>query len=851
MYTAPLIITRALGALYLNQQKGGVSVISNNTFLMNWARGTGGAIFVENNCDIGMQVLNNSFMVNSARKGGAVYTGLALVNFSIQDCSFINNHAYESGGAYYVQQDHQNIMIISSLFVNNTAEKDGGAIYVESNNTKFLLLDSRLEGNVANRGGGMYSFYSTDYLTVAGTEFTNNVAVTSGGGVFLNKDHRSTVIMNSDSYMDYKVYESSHPYISTAVQPYSNVLYSSNYTAADVDGLVLIFDILTALWTSDSFVIYKDYTMQKVLFANTGPNGWPGVDLPPLKVITTSLYIVIYGPISSLVISTGFYGFKVSIIPFKNEINQSTRSIFDGNSAGSGGGAGLFYFQSSSVFLTDTIFKRNSARNGGALYFDSITSGILFQSIEFVGNTAVSDGGGLYYQTANYGIGLSNVLFASNTAGMSGGSIFMASNNGNGLFLKDNMVDIKNCSFRNNAAKNGGAAYFFFANSVVIEETEFLYNTADDQGGALLFFEANAATMDSCQVVGNSAGSGGGLSSLDENSLVFSDVDIFNNTAVGMGGGVQLRNGTDLECINEVNIEFNEASYGGGLLIQSSSIFKASQGRVTFLSNRARKGSAIALADPLPSADRQFENINFVNNSALLAGTVYWMHSPSNSLEPPGLQSPTLTWMGNSAPYGEKTATQAVSIRTSDYEVNVYRAALTPSFAVTLVDFYGSTLVSDNATIVVMSLTQENARCAPKMGYLSGSTYVPSNVGIATFSSLFASCFPEGNMTIDVQAMIIEPFVFGLFNPPSYYPKTACNFHFRTCVAGEIIKDGACSLCALGTYLLIFDKDVERCDPCPAEADRCEGNEISLKAGYWRRTEVSYAVLGKLCELQR
>jgi hypothetical protein len=63
---------------------------------------------------------------------------------------------------------------------------------------------------------------------------------------------------------------------------------------------------------------------------------------------------------------------------------------------------------------------------------------------------------------------------------------------------------------------------------------------------------------------------------------------------------------------------------------------------------------------------------------------------------------------------------------------------------------------------------------------------------------------------------------------------------FRHCVAGEIydlhsVTRSTCTLC-LNSYSLLenYDNSVHACQPCPAGAQSCQGNSISLYPGTWR-----------------
>ncbi|EAR98680.2 MORN repeat protein (macronuclear) [Tetrahymena thermophila SB210] len=76
---------------------------------------------------------------------------------------------------------------------------------------------------------------------------------------------------------------------------------------------------------------------------------------------------------------------------------------------------------------------------------------------------------------------------------------------------------------------------------------------------------------------------------------------------------------------------------------------------------------------------------------------------------------------------------------------------------------------------------------------------------------------------------------------------------FRQCVNGEIIGQLSssiqfCQFCQNGTYSLV-DPNIQTsqnqltCKQCPQSANKCYGNQIELKNGYWRKNEITDIIL--------
>ena len=253
--------------------------------------------------------------------------------------------------------------------------------------------------------------------------------------------------------------------------------------------------------------------------------------------------------------------------------------------------------------------------------------------------------------------------------------------------------------------------------------------------------------------------------------------------------------------------------------------------------NTAARGSAIAMYNVMSSNERYLQNLLMAYNRALLSGTLFWFYNNMMLNPPVGLGSDSLQWTNNSAPYGEKYATQAVSLLVpEEYIVNVYNEALDPPILVTMLDYYGNIISSANDTYIFAST--EGYECNSLPGVIDGSTVIGTVQGVANFNKLRARCSPKGNLTIKFISDVPDSSDFFLNIPMNY-----SILQFRECVDGEILMDkSACTKCPLGSYSLHYDPYNPECSPCPPEAARCEGNIIDLFPGYWRRSEFASTI---------
>jgi len=149
---------------------GSAPIINNCTFQNNFAKGQGGAIYVE------------------AGNGGAVFP-------EFDSCVFQNNKSGSSGGAIY-HSGYSNGKITSTFincdFSNNTAGASGGAVFNHggSGNTSPIFKQCNFESNnsIGQHGGAMYNLGNNSGLSspiIINCRFFNNSG-SSAGAIYNN-----------------------------------------------------------------------------------------------------------------------------------------------------------------------------------------------------------------------------------------------------------------------------------------------------------------------------------------------------------------------------------------------------------------------------------------------------------------------------------------------------------------------------------------------------------------------------------------------------------------------------------------------------------------------------------------
>ena len=321
---------------------------------------------------------------------------------------------------------------------------------------------------------------------------------------------------------------------------------------------------------------------------------------------------------------------------------------------------------------------------------------------------------------------------------------------------------------------------------------------------------------------------------LDLNTADFSFNEVFQ-----FGGAIFSTNLTSL-TFSALSFTKNSGAVGGAAFLRGTYLWDLHpNSSILFDGNSALLGSAMALSDLKDSF--ALHDIVLKDNVALQGGTVFWIKDPEKNNVPPGLNSTTLQWQNNIAAYGEKSATQAVSLHVSPvYNVTVYNSYLQPTVMAQILDYYNQLIVSSNTTRV--STEVGPSHCFERTAYTDGETSVFTVNGVAQLTSVKAYCYPLGNISMVFTAIVKEVGVLGLMELDSYNPVATSSFQFRDCVAGERIKDGACVECERGTYQLTYNKDT-MCHNCNEFADLCYGNQIYVKSGYWRRLPLSTAII--------
>lgn len=395
----------------------------------------------------------------------------------------------------------------------NAGAANGGGIFLSAG-AQPLIHDVIINANLAQSGGGLFA---SSPITLVNAKINNNAATNgSGGGVYATGS-----VVASDSLIQ------------------NNTVITNGYGGG----------LLTT----------GDFTGTNVSFIdNVVNNGYDGGGLyasGALKLIGGQF-------VNNRTTKPKGYGGGGGAMAFGRSDISGT--LFSGNSSSDwGGGAYLAFFANTAPsVLTNVQFISNSAGNGGGgglfMWFDST-----LLNVDFMSNTASYRGGGLY---AGYA--------GSFTETISGGRFISNTASGGGGLYSDGSFTLNGPQFYSNTSLNGNGGGAWTPANAYVSDAQFAYNTVItggnsgglDTGGSV--FITNTTFTNNRTLNGSGGGSGAG------GNAALSNVQYTGNYAGNLGGALITYGG-----VSAANSHFeNNTSahnWGGGIFANTSAVLTA------------------------------------------------------------------------------------------------------------------------------------------------------------------------------------------------------------------------------------------------------------------------------------
>ena len=639
----------------------------------------GGAIVIFPG-DSHAEIIDSTFIGNSANLGGAVsFPGVASDTF-VDNCTFVDNSAV-NGGAVYFFSEEGSLSVSNSDFVGNDASAWGGAICV-SDNASITITESNFEENTAAAATivtfgssslaidgcnftenantydwGVVTVYSTGDANIENSEFINDVTgsiaidVENNANVNVEDSKISTTnrygIWAGDGNLSLENNDISSAYVpvitSGGTEIFSTVRanISENKTYNRHLGEITV----TINLTDDSgnlvydanlkFVVYKDGEVVFNESASFDGEKYTGTFTPtkPGTYLVTLDY-------PAQEVATAVYVVSSSLTDLKNKIDNAETMLitldidyayiaeFD---------EGL---EDGIVIDKNIIIDGNGSTISGAnlARLFNVTSGYTL----VLGNLTVCDakadkGAGIY---VNEGAGLlaDKVNFINNTAVYRGGAIYSEGT----VVVANSVFESNDITFRTANDDNGGAAIYNLNGTLAIYSSNITNNLKDivirdgNKGDLLVGAVVTTGKTDiyDSYFANNTGSWGGAISSLgymnpDEDYVLTVKNTKFEGNNATFGGAIFVES-SNLEvdnCTFENNKGVGVGSSGtsntqGGAIVVFPDDAQATIVDSTFINNSARCGGAVSFAGV--DSDSLIDNCTFIDNIADDGGAFYF-----------------------------------------------------------------------------------------------------------------------------------------------------------------------------------------------------------------------------------
>ena len=582
------------------------SIVSatNNTFTRNSAVAGGG---IDTRIGVVANFMGNIFEYNTAGKfGGGVYFTNATVSFNN---NLVTNNSASFGGGMGAFNS-SNVRANNNIFTKNVAGVNGGGIII------FVGVVAKFMGNIfdhniaQSRGGGVWVlWYSTVSFTL--DSFICNSVVDIGGGLLV----ADSIINISESNLTGNVagVRGGGTYVLSGTVNIHDTMFVNNsaslngagiYSASGTNSFECINNIFRNNWGGGWVLFIEDSNRTSALLSQNAYENNTGNVVYGSSEETPSIY--------HITPSLGTLCPNESCLTISEFIDQAGQYIA---------------LNTTLMFLPGT---------------HTVRSGLLVEDIDSLTLLGDSSAGLLPLikcdRPASFGFKQIDELLVR----------FLAFDScGDGTYAAINMksvsnIEISECSFKN-SIRNGGAVVVANCNMLFIINSIFENNSASVGGGlyttkSTMNFTGNTFTNNIATL------RGAGVAHLDSNATYTGTVIFRNNSGVSSGreivnndrefregilsqanvgtkstGGAMFISGSFVAFEN-INIENNVATYGGGVCILRSTI--VFNGSTDIVDNRADvSGGGVYAVD---RSLLHFEGTStFEDNSALNGGGLY------------------------------------------------------------------------------------------------------------------------------------------------------------------------------------------------------------------------------------
>lgn len=572
------------GAIFMNSASS-KATITNSTFTNNYARGVGGAMFLNVHA---ITLRDNTFAGNSTSdRGGAIYMQPRINTEKAES---------EKYGAY-------DVVLENNTFENNTAYGAGGAIYVDPGNIDmtYLIDGCTFKNNCssANAGGAVYQ-NNGSLILGTGNVFEENKSYNGGSGMYVGGNLYS-VRDQKDVTLPESGYDTQ--FISNTAG-YGN--YNGGSAALQVGGgstkhmRNMLFDGNIAAYGGTASAIYV---------GNTGSG-----EAERQILIDHCRIVKNVAPAYTVYIADTYY---------LGNRTQITNTVFDNNTIRSDSGdySVLLVHYGNNLEVSNTSFTNTQGK----------------------GRVIRVLGGGDYKNDTNYVPAYStfdNVTIKDNTNCLYT-PVYISNLNENyrddyARYSVQASTTWSNCVLTNNASSTGNynvGAFYVYKQFLTMENCQITNNKgqygAVGLAGPLTSIgkgeqKQMEATFTGCKIADNEGGSAGGLWIGGHESyrltVNLNNCDISNNTSRSVAGGIYAGQLTTLNMTETTVTDNTAKTNGGGLYMvtldnqDGSSRINLTNCKIT--GNTAQRGGGIYMDRTLKPEKRSKDYINYYTKNA-------------------------------------------------------------------------------------------------------------------------------------------------------------------------------------------------------------------------------------------
>ena len=483
--------------------------ISGVTLIDGKAGGNGGAIYDRESLALTNVVIASS---TATGNGGGVYANTDG-KLSVTGSLITGNHADGGVGGMFLRAKLGITLSKSTISYNDAASATGGVYLHNAGTTKDVLVDSVLiAGNTQALGGGISFVGPAERKAAIKNSIVTgntNTSTTAGGGVYL---------IDGNLVVDKCVFSSN-----TAAK--GGAIGESGGDSLVIKNSRFLNNTATAAGGAGGGALYLKGALPVTITGSVFAGNNSMNDGGAIAAVTSGMVLKITG--STFTGNDADDDGGAIAIPGAVAVEIKT-STFSGNTAADYGGA-LYARNGVEVVISGGSFGDNRGNRGGAIYVKGTgvaaanltVTGTLFQ-----GNKAGSLGGAIL-TNSDGAVLLKSAKFISNVAGIDGGAVLLdASTSGAGTRM------VVSSLFRANVAGDDGGGMDVFA-ATTITSCLFIGNTADHvsgEGGGLRLGRG-ASTITKSVFTGNFAAFGGGIHNGGTASTVDAATKVTGNAA--------------------------------------------------------------------------------------------------------------------------------------------------------------------------------------------------------------------------------------------------------------------------------------------------------------------------------